>query len=271
MILEQELARLTPALLVKQPSDKLLNEVARRSVSSVLELGIQLGLEQCDVVNRLPTELPIERKIELLLLWKRQKGNLASNRTLLTALYQCGSDTSLLQTAIEIILFENTSHDEDRVAMAEHCDYDFENDTLKCDYNALKNVHDTLKITHDSLKSDHDSLKSDHDSLRTAHDSLRTAHDSLKSDHDSLKSDHDSLRTAHDSLKSDHDSLRTAHDSLKSDHDSLKSDHDSLRTTHDSLKSDHDSLKSDHDSLKTEYDSKMNNQKKCRLLTSILI
>ena len=202
---------MTPFLLHQQPSDKILNEVARRSVCSVLELGIQLGLEQCDVVNRLPAELPLERKIELLLLWKRQKGHYASNDILLTALYQCGSDTSLLQTVIDIILYENTSdegNDGGRVAMAE--------------YDGPRSNHDDLKNGNNSLKNDHNDLKSDYDCLKSDYDCLKSDYDDLKSDHDDLKSDHGGLKSDYDDLKSEFDCLKGVYDGLKIENKRLK-------------------------------------------------
>ena len=121
------------------------------------------------MVNRLPTELPIERKIELLLLWKRQKGNFATNYVLLTALYQCGSDTSLLQTAIDVILFENASD----VSM----DVVPSSDEERAMYDESKSDYDALKVAHNALKSDYAILKSNYDSLKIAHVSLKSEYD----------------------------------------------------------------------------------------------
>ena len=78
-------------------------------------LGVELGLAYSDVSNCLPENesSPYEKKFKVLYLWKRQKGQNATNRALIEGIARCGLDTKLYEHISEVILQDQgaDSHD----------------------------------------------------------------------------------------------------------------------------------------------------------------
>ena len=92
-------------ILEAQVNDVVLLEVAKRSMCDILPLGLALELEPYEIYNRIPENgTRLDRKVELLQLWKRQKGHDATYRLLLVGVARSTSDKQLLEKITDCIL-----------------------------------------------------------------------------------------------------------------------------------------------------------------------
>ena len=185
-------------MLEEQPSDQVLMEVARKSLCSELELGIELKIKHHDIVNSLPIHENCsrgERKIELLLLWKRQKGCDATNRVLLSALNECGNrDKHLLEAVTCKMLIENGTEKcyvafVSAMLLNEVCRPSFDVSlemTPGRDIDILKSENVELKSENSALRSENNDLKNENKELKrrcSMLEELNKRKDSQRQDH----------------------------------------------------------------------------------------
>ena len=108
-MLKHQWKELPSSLLNQLASDKVLLEVSRITMCEPQLLGYALELKACDIFNCLPENSSTrrEKKMEVLQLWKRQKGKVATNRSLLNGIQQCTLDRQLIEDVIDMIKQEN--------------------------------------------------------------------------------------------------------------------------------------------------------------------
>lgn len=107
--MEHQWMGLPSSLLNELASDKVLLEVSRMTMCEPQSLGYALEIEACDMYNCLPENSLTRRdkKIELLQLWKRQKGKNATNHSLLNGIKQCTLDRQLIEFVVDMMKKEN--------------------------------------------------------------------------------------------------------------------------------------------------------------------
>ena len=109
-VLEQLWKGLPLSLLNELASDKVLLEVSRMTMCETEILGCALGIEACDIYNCLPENSFTRRdkKMEVLQLWKRQKGKDATNRSLLSGIERPGTlDRQLIEVVVDMMKKEH--------------------------------------------------------------------------------------------------------------------------------------------------------------------
>lgn len=78
-------------LLDQEVRDKVLLEIARKAVMKHWVIGVDLGMEYCDIVNCVPENetYAYEKRFRVLHRWKQQQGRDATNRSLINGLAGC--------------------------------------------------------------------------------------------------------------------------------------------------------------------------------------
>ena len=245
--LSQQLARLSPSLLEHQASDKVLLKVARESTCSEKELGFELNISFSDMVNRVPVyenSTRVDRKIDVLQLWKRQLGRDANNRVLLTAVSRCDGQNLVKVVTDEILVESGVSIYEDN---------DDESSTVRpqsLDQLCLRQQIGNSRVV-SSLQADQFTYVICTSEVITT---LNTANGVLKCENCSLKSENDGLEHENDDLKSENRDLKNENADLKSENEYLKNKNEALKNENEDLKSENEHVRSQNDELKNEND-----------------
>lgn len=264
--LSQQLARLSPPLLEHQSSDQVLLKVARESTCSEKELGFELNISSSDMVNRVPVyenSTRVDRKIDVLQLWKRQLGRDANNRVLLTAVSRCDGQNLVKVVTDEILVESGVSICEDN---------DDESSTVRpqssdqlCLRQQIGNSRVVSSLQADqftyvirtsevitTLNTANGVLKCENRSLKSENDGLEHENDDLKSENRDLKNENADLKSENEYLKNENQDLKNKNEDLKSETEDLKSENKDVRSQNDELKNENDVLKNENKVLITE-------------------
>ena len=135
-------------ILEAQVSDVVLLEVAKRSMCDILPLGLALELEPYEIYNRIPENgTRLDRKVELLQLWKRQKGYDATYRLLLLGIARSTTDKQLLEKITDCILDYGLKRgDDSRLASRQSYTSSSVHDDLVHECHEMVHLRDEIKL-----------------------------------------------------------------------------------------------------------------------------
>ena len=240
-----------------QPSDRVLLKVARESICSEKELGIELNISSSDMVNRVSVaenSTRLERKIEILLLWKRQLGRNANNHVLLTAVSRCDGHHLVKVVTDEILVESGVSicediNDESSTVKPQSMDQLYLRQQIEDSrvFSSLKPeqfpyvVCTSEVIT--TLNAENSVLKCENSSLKVENDDLKRENEDLKSENKNLKSENRDFKNENEDLKSENEYLKNENEDLKNENEELKSENEDVQSNNDELKNENGILK----------------------------